>query len=100
MGPKGVRAAALGFPTGRRPISQSRRNPEPDSRQRAGVHRSRHKPTKKQRRVATEFARFERSGLHDLEHLGGGSMLKASPVDRSPEKEPDQGMEQYPSRRH
>uniref|UniRef100_A0A914E4I8 Uncharacterized protein n=1 Tax=Acrobeloides nanus TaxID=290746 RepID=A0A914E4I8_9BILA len=64
MGKKDVRilwtvAAALGIPTRRRPIAQGRRNPELDPRQRARVHRSRHKPPKKQRRVATEFPGFE-----------------------------------------
>uniref|UniRef100_A0A914D9S8 Uncharacterized protein n=1 Tax=Acrobeloides nanus TaxID=290746 RepID=A0A914D9S8_9BILA len=46
MGKKDVRtlAAALGIPTRRRPIAQGRRNPELDLRQRARVHRSRHKP--------------------------------------------------------
>uniref|UniRef100_A0A914CPR4 Transposase n=1 Tax=Acrobeloides nanus TaxID=290746 RepID=A0A914CPR4_9BILA len=28
-----------------------------------------------------EFTRFERDGLLNLEHLGGGSMLEAPPVD-------------------
>jgi hypothetical protein len=73
-------AAALGIPTRRRPIAQGRRNSELDPRQRARVHRSRHKPPKKQRRVATEFPEFEHSGLFIVEHFGGRSMLKTPPV--------------------
>ena len=42
----------------------------------------RHQPTKKQRRMATQFTRFKRYGLLNVEHFGGGSMLEAPSVDR------------------
>ena len=48
MGQKNIWTAALGFPTRRSTITQVRRNAESDSQQRAGFHRSRHKPSKKQ----------------------------------------------------
>uniref|UniRef100_A0A914CNR3 Uncharacterized protein n=1 Tax=Acrobeloides nanus TaxID=290746 RepID=A0A914CNR3_9BILA len=58
---------------------------------------------KKQKATATdkeaedqEFTRFERDGLLNLEHLGGGSMLEAPPVDWSVEEEFSEGMERYP----
>uniref|UniRef100_A0A914CI40 Uncharacterized protein n=1 Tax=Acrobeloides nanus TaxID=290746 RepID=A0A914CI40_9BILA len=69
-----------------------------DPRQRVGVHRSRHQPTTRQRRVATEFARSERHGLQHMEHPGGRGMLKAPPVNRRIEKEFDEGLEQHISR--
>ena len=94
MDPKGVRAAALGFSTRWSSISQGRRNPELDPRQRARVHRSRHQSAAKQRRVAAEFTGFERVGLFVMEHSEGRSMCEAPPVDRSAEKEFGGGMEQ------
>ncbi len=68
MGPKDVWATGLGVHARRSPIAQGRRDSELDPRQRAGVHRSRHQPTTRQRRVATEFARSERHGLQHMEH--------------------------------
>uniref|UniRef100_A0A914CJS2 Uncharacterized protein n=1 Tax=Acrobeloides nanus TaxID=290746 RepID=A0A914CJS2_9BILA len=59
---------------------------ELDPRQRAGVHRSRHQPTTRQRRVTTEFARSEGHGLQHMEHPGGRGMLKALPVNRRMKK--------------
>ena len=90
----------LGFSTRRRPITQVRRYPEFDPRQRTRVHLSRHQPTEKQRRMATEFARLERDGLQHLEYLGGRGVLEAPPVDRRVEKEFGEGLEQDPSRSH
>ena len=90
----------LGFSTRRRPITQVRRYPEFDPRQRTRVHLSRHQPTEKQRRMATEFARLERDGLQHLEYLGGRDVLEAPPVDRRVEKEFGEGLEQDPSRSH
>ena len=90
----------LGFSTRRRPITQVRRYPEFDPRQRTRVHLSRHQPSEKQRRMATEFARLEREGLQHLEYLGGRGVLEAPPFDRRVEKEFGEGLEQDPSRSH
>ena len=98
MGPKDVWATGLGVHARRSPIAQGRRDSELDPRERAGVHRSRHQPTTRQWRVATEFARSERHGLQHMEHPGGRGMLKAPPVNRRIEKEFDEGLEQHISR--
>ena len=90
----------LGFSTRRRTITQVRRYPEFDPRQRTRVHLSRHQATEKQRRMATEFARLERDGLQELEYLGGQGVLEAPPVDRRVEKEFSEDLEQDPSRSH
>ena len=60
----------------------------------------RHQLEERQRRLATEFARFERDGLQHLEHFGSGSVLKAPPVDRSAEEEFGGSVEQNPTRCH
>ena len=88
----------LGFSTRRRPIIQVRRYSEFDPRQRTRVHLSRHQPTEKQWRMATEFTRLD--GLQHLEYLGGRGVLEAPPVDRRVEKEFGEGLEQDPSRSH
>uniref|UniRef100_A0A914CGX3 Uncharacterized protein n=1 Tax=Acrobeloides nanus TaxID=290746 RepID=A0A914CGX3_9BILA len=59
---------------------------------------SRHQPTTRQRRVATEFARSERHRLQHMEHPGGRGMIKAPLVNRRIEKEFDEGLEQHISR--
>ena len=48
--------------------------------QRPRVHRSRHQPPTKQRRVATKFPGFERAGLHNLEHIESRSLCETPPV--------------------
>ena len=87
MDPKDVWAMGLGVHARQSPIAQGRRDSELDPRQRAGVHRSRHQPTTRQRRVATEFAQSERHGLQHMEHPGGRGMLKAPLVNSRIEKE-------------
>uniref|UniRef100_A0A914CZQ1 Uncharacterized protein n=1 Tax=Acrobeloides nanus TaxID=290746 RepID=A0A914CZQ1_9BILA len=50
--------------------------------------------------MATQFTRFKRYGLLNVEHFGGRSMLEVPLVDRCVEEEFGEGMEFNSTRSH